>query len=464
VRDAEEGSWGNHGVPPRRIARVLPSHDALVAELSELIAIPSVSADPAHAEDLSRAADWVAGRIRGAGGEVEIAERAGRPLVLGEVAASRAAAPAVLAYAHLDVQPPDPLELWESDPWSLAERDGLLVGRGVADDKAHLFMLLKATELLAAADELPVTVRFMIDAEEEVGGHAVCDWVEADTGPADAAVILDGGYATATLPAFCTALRGICYFHVTARTGERDLHSGMLGGAALNAVEALTRALAAVLPGPDGLLPELLRAGIIPPTDGEVAGWSVLPTGADELSGQGARPADAKAAERFHLRTTAEPSVSVNGLESGSPHLQKTVLPVEAVANVSIRLAPGQSTGAIAPVFERLLRDAAPVGTTLDVELWSTGEPAYIDPGSSVVQLGLDAFEHVLGTRPILTRSGGSIPVVATLAARGVPAVVTGFSRPTAQMHSPNENFPAPALGEGLATIVELLRRFGTLG
>jgi len=443
---------------------VLPSHDALVAELSELIAIPSVSADPAHAADLGRAAEWVAARIGGAGGEVEIAERGGRPLVIGEVPASRAGAPAMLAYAHLDVQPPDPLDLWDSDPWTLTQRDGLLVGRGVADDKAHLFMLLKATELLAAAGELPVTVRFMIDAEEEVGGHAVCDWAEADAGPADAAVILDGGYATQTLPSFCTALRGICYFHVTARTGERDLHSGMVGGAALNAVEALTRSLAAVLPGPDGLLPEPLRAGIIRPTEAEVAGWSVLPTGAEELGGQGARPADATAAEQFHLRTTAEPSVSVNGVESGSPHLQKTVLPVEAVANVSIRLAPGQSTAEIAPVFDQLLRDAAPAGTTLEVELWSTGEPAYVDPESPVVQLGLDAFEDVLGRRPILTRSGGSIPVVATLAARGVPAVVTGFSRPTAQMHSPNENFPAAALGEGLATIVELVRRFGTLG
>src|SRR4029079_10352351 len=110
---------------------------------------------------------------------------------------------------------------------------------------------------------------------------AVVDWAEAGTGPADAAVILDGGYATATLPAFCTALRGICYFHVTARTGERDLHSGMVGGAALNAVEALARARAAGAPGPDGLLPEPLRAGIIPPTEGEVAGWSVLPSGAD---------------------------------------------------------------------------------------------------------------------------------------------------------------------------------------
>ena len=160
---------GEPWVPPRRIAPVLPSHDALVAELAELIAIPSVSADPAHAADLARAAEWVAGRIGAAGGEVEIAERAGRPLVLGEVPASRGDAPAVLAYAHLDVQPPDPLELWESDPWALTPRDGLLVGRGVADDKAHLFMLLKATELLAAAGELPVTVRFMIDAEEEVG-------------------------------------------------------------------------------------------------------------------------------------------------------------------------------------------------------------------------------------------------------------------------------------------------------
>ncbi|HEX5583230.1 M20/M25/M40 family metallo-hydrolase [Gaiella sp.] len=442
---------------------MLPPHDALVAELSELIAIPSVSADPAHAGDLARAADWVAARIRGAGGEVEILERTGRPLVLGEVPASRSDAPAVLAYAHLDVQPPDPLELWESDPWTLTERDGLLVGRGVADDKAHLFMLLKATELLAAAGELPVTVRFMIDAEEEVGGHAVCDWAAEDSGPASAAVILDGGYATATLPAFCTALRGICFFHVSARTGERDLHSGMAGGGALNASEALLRSLTAVLPGPGGRLPEPLRAGIIPPTDSEVASWSALPSGAEELEAQGARPADATAADEFFVRTTAEPSVSVNGIESGSPHLQKTVLPVEAHANVSIRLAPGQSAAEIAPVFERLLRGAAPPGTTLEVVLRSTGEPAYIDPESSAVQLGLDAFEHVLGTRPILTRSGGSIPVVATIAARGVPAIVTGFSRPTAQMHSPNENIPAGAISEGLGTIVELLRRFGAL-
>ena len=456
---------GEPWVPPRRIARVVPPHEELVAELAELIAIPSLSADPSHAEDLARAAGWVAARITEAGGSVEIQERSGRPLVIGDVPASTGdGAPTVLVYAHLDVQPPDPLDLWESDPWTLAERDGKLVARGVADDKAHLFMLLRATELLAAAGGLPVRVRFAIDAEEEIGGHSVIDWLEEDTGPADVALILDGGYATDTLPSFCTALRGICFFHVTVRTGERDLHSGVYGGAALAATHALMQALSGVLPGPDGRLPEPLRAGLVPPTEEEVAGWSALPDGEAELAKDGARPADPRATDEFRLRTTAEPSVTVNGFEGGSPRLQKTVLPVEAQANVSIRLAPGQSTAEIAPVFERLLREAAPEGATVDVDLWSTGEPAYVDPEAPAVRIALDAFESVLGTRPVLTRSGGSIPIAAALGARGIPAIVTGFTRPGSKLHSPNENIPVGALREGLETTIEVLRRFGSLG
>ena len=444
---------------------VIPPHEELVAGLAELIAIPSVSADPVHADDVRRAADWVAGRIRAGGGEAELQQRGGRPLVIGEVRASTGEeAPTVLAYAHLDVQPPDPLDLWDSDPWTLVERNGSLVARGVADDKAHLFMLLEAARLLAAADELPVNVRFAIDAEEEVGGHSVVDWVEEGDGAADVALVLDGDYATETLPSFCTALRCLCYFHVTVRTGERDLHSGLFGGAALPATHALMRILSAVVPGADGRLPESLRAGIVPPTDDELEGWSVLPPGREKLGAHGARPGDSRAADEFHVRTTAEPSVTVHGLESGSPRLQKTVLPVEAVANVSIRLAPGQTTAAIAPVFERMLRDAAPEGAELDVELWSTGEAGYVDPDAPAVVLAQDAFEHVLGVRPVLVRSGGSIPVVATLVARGVPAIVTGFARPTAGMHSPNEHIPASALREGLETVVETFRRLGRLG
>ena len=444
---------------------MIPPHDTLVAELAELIAIPSISADPEHADDVRRAADWVAARIRSAGGTVEIQDRGGRPLVIGDVPSSTgAAAPTLLVYAHLDVQPPDPLELWESDPWTLVERDGKLVARGVADDKAHLFMLLEATTLLAAAGELPVDVRFAIDAEEEIGGHSVVDWVEEDTGPADVALVLDGGYATETLPSICTALRGICYLHLTVRTGERDLHSGMFGGAALTATHALMTILTAVLPGPSGLLPEPLRAGIVPPTADEVAGWAGLPRGSEELASQGARPMDPRAAEEFYVRTTAEPSITVNGFEGGSPRLQKTVLPVEAQANLSIRLAPGQTPAQIAPVLERLLHEATPDGASLEVELWSTGEPGFVDPESPAVRIAQDAFAHVLGTRPVLTRSGGSIPIVAALGARGVPAIVTGFTRPTSQLHSPNEHIPASALRDGLTTTVELFRRLAAIG
>lgn len=443
---------------------MLPSHEELVEELGELIAIPSVSADAARAADVERAAAWTVARIRRAGGSAGIEQRNGRPLVVGHVPASSGEeAPSVLVYAHLDVQPPDPLELWESDPWTLSERDGRLFARGVADDKAHLFMLLRATELLAQAGELPVHVRFAIDAEEEIGGHSVVDWVAEDGGRADVAIVLDGGYETETLPSFVTALRGICYFHVTVRTGERDLHSGMYGGAALTATHALLDVLAAVLPGPDGRLPEALRAGIVAPSEEEVAAWERLPSGEDELAGAGAVASDERAAAEFRLRTTAEPSVTVNGFEGGSPRLQKTVLPVEAHANVSVRLAPGQSSAVVAPLVERLLREAAPAGATVDVELWSSGEPGYVDPLSPAVKLARDAFEAVLGVRPILSRSGGSIPVVAALGARGIPAIVTGFVRPGSQLHSPNENIPASALRDGLATTIEVLRRLARL-
>ncbi|MFN8221985.1 MAG: M20/M25/M40 family metallo-hydrolase [Gaiellales bacterium] len=443
----------------------IPDHDALVAELAELIAIPSVSADPDHAGDLERAAAWVCERIERAGGSTDVQQRNGRPLVLGEVRASTGeSSPTVLVYAHLDVQPPDPLEHWESDPWTLVERNGRLVARGVADDKGHLFMLLRATEALVEAGELPVNVRFMIDAEEEVGGHSVVDWVAEDERGANVALILDGGYATEELPSFCTALRGLCYFHLTVRTGERDLHSGMFGGGALNAAHALVQIASAVLAGPDGRVPEPIRAGIIPPTEAELRDWAQLRSGANELAEAGARPMDADAARDFWIRTTSEPTVELNGILSGSPVLQKTVLPIEAQANLSVRLAPGQSPTEIAAVVERLLREATPDGAELEVELWSAGDPGWIDPESPAVTLAADAFERAVGTRPALIRTGGSIPVVAALGAKGIPSVVTGVARPSAQIHSPNENIPAPALREGVVAVVEMLTQFADLG
>ena len=244
----------------------LPPFESLVAELAELIAIPSVSADPAHQADVAAAAEWVADRIRRAGGTAEVIPWGERPLVVGEIRASQSAetAPTILCYGHFDVQPPDPLELWESAPFDLVERDGWLYARGVADDKGQLYMLLKAAELLAAAGELPVNLRFACDGEEEIGGHSIVDWIAADDRGADAAIVFDSGMVERDVPGFNIAVRGLCYFHVKVRTGTRDLHSGMYGGASLNAMHALMQTLSAVLPR-DGRLPEPLRAGIVAP-------------------------------------------------------------------------------------------------------------------------------------------------------------------------------------------------------
>jgi acetylornithine deacetylase/succinyl-diaminopimelate desuccinylase-like protein len=444
---------------------VSESPEALVAELAELIAIPSVSADDAHAADVHRAAEWVCDRIRRAGGEAEIVNLGGMPLAIGEVPASHdpGSAPTVLCYAHFDVQPPDPLELWETPPFELTRRDGWLYARGVADDKAHLFILLKAAELLRAAGTLPVNVRFACDGEEEVGGHSIVDWLEHDERGADAAIVLDGGMVARDLPGFTIGLRGICYFHVTVRTGERDLHSGMFGGAALNASHALVQALSAVVAGPDGLLPEPLRAGIIAPTEEELDSWRSLPTGEEELNSQGATPLDSRAAEEFHVRTTAEPSVDVNGIETGSPRLQKTVLPVEAQANVSMRLAPGQHPQEAAKTFERLVREAAPAGAQVDVDLWTSSNPALVPPDSRAITLAQDAFEATTGVRPLLVRTGGSIPIVATLVSRGIPSIVTGFALSDSNVHSPNERLVADYVPLGVRTAEELFRRFADL-
>jgi acetylornithine deacetylase/succinyl-diaminopimelate desuccinylase-like protein len=264
------------------------------------------------------------------------------------------------------------------------------------------------------------------------------------------------------LPAFNVAVRGLVYFHVALRTGRRDLHSGIYGGAALNAAHALVETLMGLL-ARDGRLAEPLRKGAARPTEEELAGWRQLPLGSDELTAQGARPADPLAAEEFYLRTFAEPALDVNGLESGSPNLQKTVLPVEAVANLSIRLAPGQQVDEIASEVERLLRESAPAGAELAVERWSTAPPGLVPPDSKAIQLGLDAFERVLGRRPALVRSGGTVPIVPALVDKGIPVILTGFGLPDSQIHSPNERLVAEYVTLGIAAARELFRELANL-
>jgi acetylornithine deacetylase/succinyl-diaminopimelate desuccinylase-like protein len=436
--------------------------EAWFDELSELLRIPSVSADPDRAGDVEQAAEWLAAFVRGAGGDAEVVATSTHPLIVGELASANGAAPTVLVYGHVDVQPPDPLELWESDPFTLEQRDGWLYARGVVDDKGQLYMLVRAAGELAAAGQLPVNVRFACDSEEETGGHQIVDFLAADERGADAALIFDAGMTTRGVPEFAVATRGLVYLHVTVRTGARDLHSGLFGGVALNAIHALSEILDAVRPR-DGRLPEPLRAGIAAPTDEERAAWEELVPGTQMLGDAAASHSDPRAAEEFYLRTTAEPALDVNGISGGSPVLQKTVLPVFAEANVSIRLAPGQDVEEIAAAVERLLRGAAPDGAELEVTRLSSAAAGLVPPDAPAVQLAQDAFERTMGRRPLLVRSGGTLPIVPALVDKGIPTIVTGFATPESNIHSPNERLLAEYMPLGIETARELFRSLAAL-
>jgi acetylornithine deacetylase/succinyl-diaminopimelate desuccinylase-like protein len=433
-------------------------------ELAAFVRIPSVSADSAHAADVRRAGQWVCDLLRDAGGEAELVDFDGQPLAVGELRASRDAdsARTLLCYGHFDVQPPDPLDLWDSQPFEPEIRGEHLYGRGVADDKGQLYTLLAAARSLARAGELAINVRFVCDGEEETGGQSILGYLAQDSRGADIAVIFDSGMIARDRPAFDVATRGMAYFHLTVRTGERDLHSGMFGGAALNAAHALMQVLSAVT-AVDGLLPEPLRQGILAPTEEELRGWEALPEGAHELAQAGASPKDAEAARDFYRRTFAEPALDVNGIACGSPFLEKTVLPVRAEANVSIRLAPGQQVDTVVAAFRELVAGATPSGAELDAQLMSSAMPGVVDPDSPAVQLGLDAFERALGVRPLLIRSGGTLPIVAQLTELGIPTIITGFSLPDANIHSPNERMLVEYIDLGISAARALMQELAAL-
>jgi acetylornithine deacetylase/succinyl-diaminopimelate desuccinylase-like protein len=434
---------------------------AWLDELFEWLRIPSVSADPSHADDVRAAGEWVCDYVRAAGGRAELVETGAQPLALGEIPASTAArdAPTVLLYGHFDVQPPAPLDLWKSPPFEPEVRDGYLYGRGAVDDKGNAYLLLKAARLLAEEGSLPVNVRVAFDGEEEIGGHSIVDFLAADERGADACLIFDSGMPNEDTPSFDLGVRGLVYFHVRVHTGDHDLHSGVFGGAALNAVHALVQTLGAVVP-----VPEELLAGVIPATDEERAAWAELEPGADVMAEEGARPMDPQAAADFYARTFAGPAIDVNGIRGGEPTLQKTVLPVLAEANVSMRLAAGQDVDETAATFERLLREAAPEGAELEIERWSSSPPGLIPPDSKAVRLAQDAFERAIGKRPLLLRTGGTLPIIPALADKGIPTILAGFALPGANIHSPNERLLARYLPLGVEAARETLVAFRELG
>jgi acetylornithine deacetylase/succinyl-diaminopimelate desuccinylase-like protein len=456
---------GDRGAASRRATVEngrLASRAARLSEaLAELVAIRSVSPDPACAGEVARAADWAAERIRRIGGDATVSAAVGAlPLVVGEVAASSSpgSAPDVLVYAHVDVQSAGPLDAWGSPPFELTRRDGQLYGRGVADDKANVVILLAAVEELAAAGDLPVNVRFLIDAEEEVAGDSADRWLLADERGAAVAVMLDGSVDELT-----TGIRGVMYGSVGVTTGTTGQHAGLYGGAALPAIDALIRALGALLPGSDGRLPDALRAGATPASDTERTSWGRLPSGAELLDEAGLRPADATAGRDFHERTRAEPALTITGIGAGDVALLSPVIPVEAKAAVMLRPVAGQSAAALAAEVERLLREACPAGGVVDVSWEMLFDGVATDGDAPELRLAADAIERCVGIRPAAVRTGGSLPLFENLCLRGIPVVCTGFGiEREANMHGSNERFPEAHLERGTEAMLQILTGLGS--
>ena len=432
----------------------------LLDEARDWLSIPSISAGARDEESLRHAAAWAIQRVRRAGGTAEmVATPGGAPLVVGELRSAKKNAPTVMIYGHYDVQDPGDLELWDSPPFEPTIRDGRLYARGATDDKGNFLPLLFVACEMAKAGALPVHIRVLIEGAEETGSDDVGEWVRADTRGADAVIVFDSGMVDADRPALTLATRGMVFAHLEVRTGTQTAHSGMYGGAALNAFHALHAILAAVLPGPDGKLPEPLRAGIKPPSKAEIESWATLPTGDTELAGVGARPSDATAAEEFYIRTTAEPSLDVHRVHGGEA---RTIVVPVATADLSVRLVGNQRSEVIAANLEGLVRDALPAGAELVFSV-DRAEPSAFDPALPALQAAVRALERSTGVTPALIRSGGTLPVLAAFSERGIPAIVSGFSLPDDNLHAPNESFRLVALDQGAAAARALYEELAKL-
>jgi acetylornithine deacetylase/succinyl-diaminopimelate desuccinylase-like protein len=418
---------------------------SLLDDLNELLRIPSVSAGRLNPAGLQQAAEWVRDRVLRSGGQAELIGDQ-NPIVYGELKANRDDAPEVIVYGHYDVQDIGPPDEWLSEPFEPTVRDGRLYARGASDDKGNFLPMLHAACELFEAGELPVNVRVLIEGEEEAGSELVMQWIEDDTRGADAAIVFDSDMVDETTPAITTACRGLVGVTVHVRVADRDVHSGMYGGVALNAIHALEQILRAVVPVPGEELREELRAGVSPVSEAERDSWKDLPPNPE-----------------FHEKTGAQPDIEVNGIISGATDELRTIIPAVAKANLSLRTAPGQNSSELAPVLERLLREAAPAEAEVEISM-HVAEPAEFDPESLPLKLARDAFERACGAPTALWRSGGTIPILAAFADRGIQTIVSGFALPEDAIHAPNESYRLASIELNEKASRELLLELGKLG
>jgi len=442
--------------------------DRLLEELKDFIRIPSVSTLPEHKSDVETAARFVADSLRRAGIEnVEVISTAGHPLVYGDWLHAPGK-PTVLCYGHYDVQPPDPLELWNHPPFEPVVLNGNIYARGACDDKGQMYMHIKAVEALRAVNgTLPLNVKFLIEGEEEIGGAAIAKYVAEHTEKlkADVALVSDTALYAEGLPTLCVGLRGLVYMEVEASGPSRDLHSGYYGGAAPNAVWGLIELLAQCKDANGHVQIPGFYDDVAEPAAQEKESWSRLPfsekeflekeVGATALTGEPGFP--------VLDRVWARPTLEVHGIAGGFTGAgSKTVIPSKATAKISFRMVPNQDPKKCIDAFRDFLEDHQPAGITIELRVLGAGPAIIVNPDHPAIETAARAFSEMLGKPTVFIRNGGSIPVVGDFAKHlGIPTVLMGFGLPDDGLHSPNEKYRLENYYTGIMTVAHFLEEYG---
>ena len=447
---------------------VRENQNRFLDELKAFLRIPSISTLPEHKTDVHRAATFVAEALTTAGLEnVKLIPTAGHPLVYGDWLHADGK-PTVLCYGHYDVQPVDPLDLWKSPPFEPDIRDGNIYARGAADDKGQMYMHVKAVETLRAVHgRLPVNVRFLIEGEEESGGASIAKYIAENprTLRSDVALVSDTAMYADGLPTLCIGLRGLVYMELEARGPERDLHSGLYGGAAPNPIAGLVEVLSKCK-GPDGVIriPGMYD-DVEPPAAAEKESWSRLPFSEQEFlkSEIGATALSGDARYSVLERLWARPTFEVHGIAGGFTGAgAKTVIPATATAKVSFRLVPKEDPHKLIESFRRFLRENMPEGIELELRVLSASPGLMVNPDHPAIATAARALSEVLQKPTVFTRNGASIPVVGDFANHlGIPTVLMGFGLPDDRLHSPNEKYRLENYYLGIATIAHFFELLG---
>jgi len=437
-------------------------------ELKDFLRIPSISTLPENNEATHRAADFVVDHLVAAGLEnVELIETERHPLVYADWLHAPGK-PTVLCYGHFDVQPPDPLELWESPPFEPAERNGNLYARGSADDKGQVFSHIKAMEAIKAIyGRVPVNVKFLIEGEEEVGGLSVAEYVAANPErlKADVALVSDTEMYEPGMPTLNIGLRGLVYMEIESRGPMRDLHSGLYGGAAPNAVFGLIELLSKAKDANGHIQIPGIYDDVEPPSAEEKESWNHLPFDEDEYlkTEVGSTELTGEPGYSVFERTWARPTFEVHGIAGGFTGAgAKTVIPAKATAKVSIRLVPRQDPQKVVRAVRQWVHENSPRGIQCEVRVLSAGPGLMVNPDHPAIRVAAKAFSDIFGKPTVFTRSGGSIPIVGDFATHlGIPTILMGFGLPDDGLHSPNEKYNIRNYYDGIRTLAHFFEEYG---